>query len=170
MSPTRRANWISTVGRSDSKGGKIPIDPQSLLPLLRTEHDRRYLADEELPANVKGSLAIAEVDMDAYEPNRDDRFSFGLWTVGNPGRDPFGDAVRPVQDPCHLVRKLSECGAWGVNLHDNDLIPFGASASQRDRIVREFKGALLEHGMVDRVCSRLDMKAEIGLILGHLMG
>ena len=48
-------------------------------------------------------------------------FSFGLWTVGNPGRDPFGHAVRPVQDPCHIVQKLGEIGARGVNLHDEDL-------------------------------------------------
>ena len=86
--------------------------------------------------------------MSRYAPTREDRFSFGLWTVGNPGRDPFGDAVRPVQKPAHLVRKLSECGAWGVNLHDNDLVPFGASARERDRIVGEFKAVLEDTGMV----------------------
>ena len=86
--------------------------------------------------------------MDSFAPTKDDRFSFGLWTVGNPGRDPFGEAVRPVQDPNHLVRKLAECGAWGVNLHDNDLVPFGASASERDRIVGEFKATLEDSGMV----------------------
>ena len=62
--------------------------------------------------------------MDAFQPTREDRFSFGLWTVGNPGRDPFGDAVRPVQNPDDIVRNLARCGAWGVNLHDNDLVPF----------------------------------------------
>ena len=86
--------------------------------------------------------------MNAFEPTRDDRFSFGLWTVGNPGRDPFGDPTRPVQDPCNLVAKLAECGAYGVNLHDNDLVPFGASAAQRDALVRDFKAALEDHGMV----------------------
>ncbi len=85
--------------------------------------------------------------MDPFDPTPEDRFSFGLWTVGNPGRDPFGDAVRAPLAPPYIVRKLSECGAWGVNLHDNDLVPFGASAAQRDSIVREFKGALDEHGM-----------------------
>ena len=85
---------------------------------------------------------------DAYEPTRADRFSFGLWTVGNPGRDPFGEPVRARMAPVHIVRKLSECGAWGVNLHDNDLVPFGASAGERDRIVAEFKGALEDSGMV----------------------
>jgi xylose isomerase len=86
--------------------------------------------------------------MDAYTPTREDRFTFGLWTVGNTGRDPFGDSVREPLDPCHIVRKLAECGAWGVNLHDNDLVPFGSSAAERDRIVAEFKAALAEHGMV----------------------
>lgn len=86
--------------------------------------------------------------MNALTPTKDDRFSFGLWTVGNPGRDPFGEPVRPVQKPTHLVRKLAECGAWGVNLHDNDLVPFGASAVERDRIVADFKAALEDSGMV----------------------
>lgn len=85
--------------------------------------------------------------MDPFDPTPKDRFTFGLWTVGNTGRDPFGEAVRAPLAPTYIVRKLSECGAWGVNLHDNDLVPFGSSASERDRIVREFKAALQEHGM-----------------------
>jgi len=83
-----------------------------------------------------------------YQPGKKDKFSFGLWTVGNPGRDPFGDAVREPLPPPYVVRRLSETGAWGVNLHDNDLVPWGASASERDRIVREFKKALDDHGLV----------------------
>jgi xylose isomerase len=82
-----------------------------------------------------------------YRPRQDNRFSFGLWTVGNPGRDPFGAPVRAVQDPCRIVRKLGEIGARGVNLHDEDLVPFGASATERDRIVRNFKAALEESGV-----------------------
>ena len=85
--------------------------------------------------------------MDRFEPTRADLFSFGLWTVGNPGRDPFGDAVRPVQAPCTLVRRLAQCGAWGVNLHDDDLVPFGSSAAERDRIVGEFRAALEDCGL-----------------------
>ena len=85
---------------------------------------------------------------DRYAPKPEDRFTFGLWTVGNPGRDPFGPSVRPTQDPCDLVRKLGEIGAWGVNLHDNDLIPFDATASQRDRIVSGFQAACEESGIV----------------------
>jgi len=84
---------------------------------------------------------------DAYAPKKSDKFTFGLWTVGNPGRDPFGDPVRPPLAPTRIVQKLAELGAYGVNLHDNDLVPFGASASERDRIVREFKAALADHGM-----------------------
>ena len=69
-------------------------------------------------------------------------------TVGNTGRDPFGEAVRAPLAPTRAVRKLAECGAWGVNLHDNDLVPFGATASERDRIVSEFKAVLEDCGMV----------------------
>jgi len=86
--------------------------------------------------------------MDAFTPTKSDRFSFGLWTVGNPGRDPFGPETRVSMRPTYIVQKLSECGAWGVNLHDNDLVPFGATAAQRDTLVRDFKGALEDHGMV----------------------
>jgi xylose isomerase len=85
---------------------------------------------------------------DRYQPKKEDKFTFGLWTVGNRGRDPFGDAVRETLAPPYIVKRLAGLGAWGVNLHDNDLVPFGASAAERDRIVREFKAALLEHGMV----------------------
>ncbi len=86
--------------------------------------------------------------MDPHDPTRDDHFSFGLWTVGNPGADPFGSATRPRIDPCDLVRELAECGAWGVNLHDDDLVPFGSSAAERDGIVERFKAALDETGIV----------------------
>ena len=84
---------------------------------------------------------------DVYAPTPEDRFTFGLWTVGNPGADPFGPAVRPKQDPCEIVRKLGEIGAWGVNLHDNDLVPFDATPTERDRIVSEFKKACEESGI-----------------------
>jgi len=85
---------------------------------------------------------------ETYRPRKEDKFTFGLWTVGNTGRDPFGDAVRQPMAPPYIVKRLAELGAWGVNLHDNDLVPFGASASERDRLVREFKAALEDHGMV----------------------
>ena len=84
---------------------------------------------------------------DPYQPRPEHHFTFGLWTVGNPGRDPFGEPVRPALSPVAIVRKLAELGAYGVNLHDNDLIPAGASSAERDRIVREFKQALADTGL-----------------------
>jgi xylose isomerase len=84
---------------------------------------------------------------DAYTPRPDHHFTFGLWTVGNVGRDPFGDPVRQPLSPTYIVQKLGELGAYGVNLHDNDLVPRDASAADRDRIVREFKAALAESGV-----------------------
>ncbi len=85
---------------------------------------------------------------DQYAPKKEDKFSFGLWTVGNRGRDPFGDFVRPALDPIDSVKRLSQLGAWGINLHDNDLVPIDATPAERDRIVREFKQALNDYGMV----------------------
>jgi xylose isomerase len=84
----------------------------------------------------------------AYEPKKSDKFTFGLWTLANPGRDPFGEPTRKNQfAPVELVREVGKLGAYGVNLHDNDLVPFGASGTERDRIVREFKKALEESGV-----------------------
>jgi xylose isomerase len=84
---------------------------------------------------------------DSYQPKPEDKFSFGLWTIGNRGRDPFGDAVRPAIRPVEIVSLLAEVGAWGVNLHDNDLVPIDATAGERDAIVREFESACKEHGI-----------------------
>src|SRR2546426_10392527 len=89
-----------------------------------------------------------ESTSDQYAPKKEDKFSFGLWTVGNRGRDPFGDFVRPALDPIDSVKRLSRLGAWGINLHDNDLVPIDATPAERDRIVREFKQALNDYGMV----------------------
>jgi xylose isomerase len=80
-------------------------------------------------------------------PRREHRFTFGLWTVGNPGRDPFGGPTREPLDPVHSVDKLGELGAWGVSLHDEDLIPWGTPPAERDRIVARFKAALDERDM-----------------------
>src|SRR6266404_509205 len=83
-----------------------------------------------------------------YQPRAEHKFSFGLWTIGNRGRDAFGDAVRPHISPIEIVAMLAEIGAWGVNLHDNDLVPIDATATERDRIVKEFAGACERHGIV----------------------
>ena len=83
-----------------------------------------------------------------YTPKPEHKFTFGLWTVGNIGRDPFGGPVREQKSPADLVRLLGEVGAWGVNFHDNDLIPIEATSSERDQILREFKKALADTGLV----------------------
>ncbi len=82
-----------------------------------------------------------------YEPKKSDMFTFGLWTVGNPGSDPFGSRVRETIPPERIVERLAALGAHGVNLHDNDLVPFDATPAERDRIVASFKQALDDHGM-----------------------
>lgn len=84
---------------------------------------------------------------DSYTPVPEHHFTFGLWTVGNRGRDPFGEPVRPPIPPVRIVHKLAELGAFGVNLHDDDLVPPDASAAERDRIVGEFKAALAGTGL-----------------------
>jgi xylose isomerase len=83
-----------------------------------------------------------------YQPKPEHKFSFGLWTVGNRGRDPFGDVVRATISPVDIVSMLAEVGAWGVNLHDNDLVPIDATPAERDRIVSEFKRACERNGIV----------------------
>ena len=83
-----------------------------------------------------------------YQPRAEHKFSFGLWTVGNRGRDAFGDAVRPPISPIEIVSMLAEVGAWGVNLHDNDLVPIDATAAERDCIVSSFKKACEGNGIV----------------------
>jgi xylose isomerase len=83
-----------------------------------------------------------------YTPKPEHKFTFGLWTIGNVGRDPFGEPTRSVISPVKIVEMLSEIGACGVNLHDNDLVPITATASERDAIVSEFKQACEDNGIV----------------------
>src|SRR5262245_23598753 len=85
---------------------------------------------------------------DRYTPKPEHKFSFGLWTVGNRGRDPFGDVVRDPLSPVDAVAMLAEVGAWGVNLHDNDLVPIDALPAARDRIVKDFIAACRKNGIV----------------------
>jgi xylose isomerase len=77
----------------------------------------------------------------------DNKFTFGLWTVGNPGRDPFGEPVRQPISPVQIVHLLAEVGAMGVNFHDNDLIPITATPAEQDQIVKDFKKALADTGL-----------------------
>ncbi|MGH2849841.1 MAG: xylose isomerase [Solirubrobacteraceae bacterium] len=82
-----------------------------------------------------------------YDATPEDRFTFGLWTVGHRGGDPFGLPTRPPIEPEEIVTRLAEVGAWGVSLHDDDLIPFGSSAAERDRIVARFGEAVRNAGL-----------------------
>ena len=81
-------------------------------------------------------------------PTATDRFSFGLWTVGWQAQDPFGAPTRAPLDPVRAVHELAELGAWGITLHDDDLVPFGAGADERESILKRFRAALDETGMV----------------------
>ncbi|MGC9523799.1 MAG: xylose isomerase [Anaerolineae bacterium] len=85
---------------------------------------------------------------DKYTPKPEHKFTFGLWTVGNTGGDAFGEDVRPQLSPADLVYLLGEVGAYGVNFHDNDLIPIDATPAERDAILKSFKKALADTGLV----------------------
>jgi xylose isomerase len=85
---------------------------------------------------------------DEYTPLPEHKFTFGLWTVGNIGRDPFGEPVRESLTPAEIVHLLGEVGAYGVNFHDNDLIPIDATLAEADAIKKEFKKALADTGLV----------------------
>ncbi|SCG52044.1 xylose isomerase [Micromonospora coxensis] len=84
----------------------------------------------------------------APRPTPADKFSFGLWTVGWPARDPFGDATRGELDPVEAVHRLAELGAYGITFHDDDVVPFGADAATRDAHLARFRKALDETGLV----------------------
>lgn len=84
----------------------------------------------------------------SYQANKSDKFTFGLWTVGNIGRDPFGSPTRNAISPEYIVEKLGALGAYGVNLHDNDLVPIDATAGERDAIVASFQQALKDNDVV----------------------
>lgn len=82
-----------------------------------------------------------------FTPTPEDKFTFGLWTVGWQGRDPFGDATRPALDPVATVHRLAELGAYGVTFHDDDLIPFGSSGAERSAHIKRFRVALDATGL-----------------------
>ncbi len=85
---------------------------------------------------------------DALTPTPDNKFAFGLWTIGHPGRDPFGDSTRPPVSTADFLRGLADIGAWGVSFHDDDLMTFGAPESQRRAELDAFKKSLDETGIV----------------------
>ncbi|SEQ54745.1 xylose isomerase [Microlunatus flavus] len=81
-------------------------------------------------------------------PKPEDKFSFGLWTVGWQARDLFGEATRPVLAGPEAVHELAKIGAYGITFHDDDLVPPGSSAAERDKIIADFKQALSDTGLV----------------------
>ncbi len=83
-----------------------------------------------------------------YIPKPENKFTFGLWTVGNRGADPFGSVTRGQKTPAELVYLLGEVGAYGVNFHDNDLIPIDATPAEADAIKKDFRKALADTGLV----------------------
>ncbi|MFF9981044.1 xylose isomerase [Streptomyces erythrochromogenes] len=84
---------------------------------------------------------------DRFTPTPDDTFTFGLWTVGWRGNDPFGEPTRPALDPVEAVERLAALGAYGVTFHDDDLIPFGAGDGEREAVVKRFRSALDATGL-----------------------
>src|SRR5215213_5469582 len=102
-----------------------------------------------LEKNKKINLytSIRRISMTDYTPKPEHKFTFGLWTVGNLGSDPFGGPVRDVKTPPELVHLLAEVRARAVNCHDNDLVPIDATPAERDRIVRDFRAALEQTGL-----------------------
>jgi xylose isomerase len=82
------------------------------------------------------------------QPTKNDRFTFGLWTVGWQARDPFGDATRRPLDPVETVHQLAQRGAYGLTFHDDDLVPFGSDETTRAEHIARFRKALDETGLV----------------------
>jgi len=80
-------------------------------------------------------------------PTPADKFTFGLWTVGYSGSDPFGGPTRPPLDVVHAVEKLTELGAYGLTFHDDDLFPFGSSDDDRQKQIDRLKTALADTGL-----------------------
>lgn len=80
-------------------------------------------------------------------PTKADKFSFGLWTVGYSGNDPFGSSTRKALEIEDVVTKLAEIGAYGLTFHDDDLFPFDATTQQRDHMINRLKNVLAETGI-----------------------
>ncbi|MDQ1126348.1 xylose isomerase [Microbacterium sp. SORGH_AS 505] len=99
-----------------------------------------YVADNNILSGSRRSVMVT--------PTPADKFSFGLWTVGYNGTDPFGGPTRPPLDVVHAVEKLAELGAYGLTFHDDDLFAFGSSDADRQREIDRLKGALDATGMI----------------------
>src|SRR5665647_834460 len=84
----------------------------------------------------------------AATPTREDKFSFGLWTIGYNGSDPFGGPTRPPLDVVEAVTKLAELGAYGLTFHDDDLFAFGSTDAERQKQVGRLTKALADTGLI----------------------
>jgi xylose isomerase len=82
-----------------------------------------------------------------YAPTREDKFAFGIWCLQNRGRDPFGDQTRPELKALDCIKGLAQRNCYGFEFHDNDIIPFGASAAQRDQLLRDVKKVMADTGI-----------------------
>jgi xylose isomerase len=83
----------------------------------------------------------------SFAPTREDRFAFGIWCLQNRGRDPFGDQTRPELPALECIKGLARRNCYGFEFHDNDLIPFGASAAQRDQVLRDVQKVMADTGI-----------------------
>jgi xylose isomerase len=82
------------------------------------------------------------------EPSPADHFTFGIWAVGNIGRDPFGGPTRPQLEPAKVVELVGKAGgAYGVNFHDEDLVPIDATPAEAERLKKDFKKELERWGL-----------------------
>jgi xylose isomerase len=88
-----------------------------------------------------------------YEPKKEDRFTVGLWCTAYGGREVFGREVRPALDPMDNIRGLARCGCYGFNFHDDDLVPFGASAGETDRILKQAEKVMRDEGIVNAMAT-----------------
>src|SRR6476661_5493421 len=95
----------------------------------------------------KPTRAGEEIQFDLYAPQKEDKFSFGLWTMGNRGHDGFGEATRRGFKPEFLVEKLAGLGAWGVNFQDDDLVSSDAPSAERRRAAQKFKRLVADNGL-----------------------
>jgi xylose isomerase len=82
-----------------------------------------------------------------YTATKDDRFAFGIWCLQNRGRDPFGDQTRPELAAIECIKGLAKRNCYGFEFHDNDVVPFDASAAKRDAILKDVKKVIGDTGI-----------------------
>ena len=149
--PRRSASGTRRSATTQSAGapGKAPKVPPKIVGSLVEEAGQGESMAMAMAKASMGGMTGKELPVSTdYVPSREDRFSFGIWTVGWQGVDVFGSAVRPPMPAERAVYKLAEIGAYGVNFHDNDVFPFDATPAERDERIGAFRKALTETGLV----------------------